>query len=185
MAIIKLYHIALEKIENPDIKYGRKNADFGQGFYLSDNKEFSLKWAPFDKEKDTFLNIYELDLKNLKIKNLYKDDEWFDYIYNNRNFYPDFLSEYDVISGPIANDTIYNTLGIITSGLLDKDKASKLLMLGDNYQQIVIKTSKAKENLKYIGSEKIDKEDVLNLKKKLKKEEKKYQKLIYKSMKKF
>ena len=30
-----LYHTGFSAIPSPDIRYGRKNADFGQGFYLS------------------------------------------------------------------------------------------------------------------------------------------------------
>jgi hypothetical protein len=30
-----LYHTGFDEIKHPDIHIGRKNADFGQGFYLS------------------------------------------------------------------------------------------------------------------------------------------------------
>ena len=30
-----LYHTSYQIIREPDVRYGRKNADFGQGFYLS------------------------------------------------------------------------------------------------------------------------------------------------------
>ena len=46
--------------------------------------------------------------------------EWFDYIFSNSNGKKDYLSEYDVIIGPIANDTLYDTLGILTSGFIKK-----------------------------------------------------------------
>ena len=31
---IKLYHSGFYQVENPDIHFGRKNADFGQGFLI-------------------------------------------------------------------------------------------------------------------------------------------------------
>ena len=40
VASMILYHVGFDIIKNPDIHYGRKNADFGQGFYLTDDKEF-------------------------------------------------------------------------------------------------------------------------------------------------
>ena len=43
MASTILYHTGFETIRKPDITIGRKNADFGQGFYLSDDEEFSAK----------------------------------------------------------------------------------------------------------------------------------------------
>ena len=36
---------------------------------------------------------------------------------------PDALSDYDVIIGPVANDTIFNTMGIMTSGFLSDEEA--------------------------------------------------------------
>ena len=49
------------------------------------------------------------------IKRLKRDEEWFEFIYNNRRN-NDTMPQYDLIIGPIANDTIYDTLGITTSG---------------------------------------------------------------------
>ena len=42
--ILHLFHTGYAEIREPDIHYGRKNADFGQGFYLSDSDEFAGKW---------------------------------------------------------------------------------------------------------------------------------------------
>ena len=46
-----------------------------------------------------------------------KDTEWFEYIYGNRYGKDDIYAEYDVIIGPIANDTIYDTWGILSGSL--------------------------------------------------------------------
>ena len=57
-----LYHLGYEIIEKPDVRYGRKNADFGQGFYLTAQDEFAGKWAKERKEQQPVLNTYEMDL---------------------------------------------------------------------------------------------------------------------------
>ena len=44
-----LYHVGFEIIKDVDLKYGRKNADFGQGFYLSSDLDFSKKWTRISK----------------------------------------------------------------------------------------------------------------------------------------
>ncbi|MCR4955155.1 MAG: DUF3990 domain-containing protein [Lachnospiraceae bacterium] len=36
--------------------------DFGQGFYLTDHKEFSCRWAKRRKDTSTVINTYELHL---------------------------------------------------------------------------------------------------------------------------
>ena len=45
MEKIYLYHTGFQEIREPDLTIGRKNADFGQGFYLTSDKDFSERWA--------------------------------------------------------------------------------------------------------------------------------------------
>ena len=147
-----LYHAGFEVIKQPDIHHGRKNADFGQGFYMTAQEEFARRWA---KEKDgaqVIINTYELDTTDLKIHEFKRDEEWFKYIYANRHLEPDNLGA-DVVMGPIANDTIYDTLGIITSGYLKPEEAMRLLLIGPEYRQITIKTEKAVDHLKWLSAE--------------------------------
>ena len=69
---------------------------------------------------------------------------------------PDTLSGFDVIIGPIANDTLFNTFGILTSGVLDDAVAMELLQLGPAYTQVVLKTERAKEALRFLGAKALD-----------------------------
>jgi len=170
-----LYHVGFSEIKTPDVKYGRSNADFGQGFYTSSDKDFSEKWAKKRKTETTIFNAYELDETNLKIKRFKRDQEWFDYIFSNRNFKEDYLSEYDVIIGPIANDTIYDTWGILTSGLIDSKKALEVLSVGPEYEQVTLKTQKAADNLKFLSSRIIPEEDLIKYRALVRKEEEEYQ----------
>ena len=64
---MRLYHAGFEKIKTPDIHHGRKNADFGWGFYLTKNEEFACRWARQRKDQDTWINTYELNLEELKV----------------------------------------------------------------------------------------------------------------------
>jgi hypothetical protein len=151
--MIKVFHAGYEEINAPDIHRGRKNADFGQGFYLSDNHEFVSLWVREKSGSDIIINSYELDDTGLKIKRFERDPEWFRYVFENRRSFPDELSDMDVIIGPIANDTIFNTMGIITSGYLSDEEALQLLCVGPLYKQIVIKTQRAADKLKFLSSE--------------------------------
>ena len=160
MAVLRLFHTGYQIIEKPDIRIGRKNADFGQGFYLSDNEEFSRRWARERKGLPTYLNIYELETEGLRIRRFARDTEWFEYIYSNRANQPDALTDFDVITGPIANDTIYDTWGVITSGFLKKEQALRLLTIGPLYEQTVIKTEKAASLLKFISAVQMSSEEI-------------------------
>lgn len=158
--MINLYHAGYVVIEHPDIHYGRKNADFGQGFYTTDNSEFARRWAREKPGTDIIINSYSLDTGNLKVKEFKRDTEWFEYIFANRRMNPDIYADYDVIIGPIANDTIYDTLGIITSGFLSDEEAMKLLMVGPCFSQIVLKSERAALNLKFISSQALSTKEI-------------------------
>ena len=144
-----LYHTSMTEIPVPDIRRGRKNADFGQGFYLTPDEDFSYRWA----WKDAVVNRYELDLTGLRVKTFSRSEEWFEYIFLNRRA-KDTIDA-DVVIGPISNDTIFETFGIITSGFLKPEEALQLLMIGPEYTQAAIKTQRAADRLKWTGSEKI------------------------------
>ncbi|WP_029230911.1 DUF3990 domain-containing protein [Butyrivibrio sp. VCB2006] len=156
--MIDLYHASYEIIEHPDVHYGRKNADFGQGFYTTDSLDFARKWVRESPGKDIIISRYSLDESSLKIKRFERNTEWFNYIFSNRRVKPDAYAEYDLIMGPVANDTIYETFGIITSGYLSDEEAMKLLLIGPMSQQIVLKSMKATDNLKFISHEVLSKE---------------------------
>ena len=150
---MKLYHTSQIEIRDPDIHHGRKNADFGQGFYLTPDLEFASRWA----SSDAIVNEYELDDRGLLLHRFSRDEDWFNYIFHNRRA-TDELSA-DVVIGPIANDTIFDTLGIITSGLLKPADAMKLLMIGPEYTQVAVKTRQAAAHLTWIRYEKITRTD--------------------------
>ena len=165
---MKLFHTGTSEIRQPDITHGRKNADFGQGFYLSPDRDFIYRWA----SANAVVNEYELDGEGLSVRSFGRDEEWFDYIFHNRRARDGLTA--DVVIGPIANDTIFETFGIISSGFLKPEDALQLLMIGPEYTQVVVKSQKAADQLKWIGAEKIT--GVKEYKASLKKEQEEYQK---------
>jgi len=150
---MKLYHASDRIIEHPDVHYGRKNADFGQGFYLTPDREFTFRWAG----RQAVVNEYELDLTGLKVHRFERDSAWFDYIFNNRRVV-DRLDA-DVIIGPIANDTIFDTMGIFSSGYLSPEESLRLLQIGPAYVQVALKTGRAAGALQWKGSVTVEGQD--------------------------
>lgn len=170
-----LYHTGFQEIREPTIHYGRKNADFGQGFYLSPNLDFARRWARSQKGFDTYINTYELCMDDLNVKTFARDKEWFEYIYDNRNGKDDRLGIFDVIIGPIANDTIYDLFGITTSGYLSSGQSLKILTTGPEYMQVVIKTEKAARALHFQSSEIIGFDEIESYRDSVRTEESAYQ----------
>ena len=104
------------------------------------------------------INEYELSLDDLNVYRFERDEDWFRYIFHNRRGRDNLNA--DVIIGPIANDTIFETYGVISSGYLKPGEAMKLLMIGPQYVQITIKTEKAAGQLKWVSSQKAEKPDL-------------------------
>ena len=104
------------------------------------------------------INEYELSLDDLNVYRFERDEDWFRYIFHNRRGRDNLNA--DVIIGPIANDTIFETYGVISSGYLKPGEALKLLMIGPQYVQITIKTEKAAGQLKWVSSQKAEKPDL-------------------------
>ena len=178
MARMLLYHTGYHEIREPDLQRGRKNADFGQGFYLSPNGEFAGKWAKERKDASTFVNAYELELEGLEVLRFSRDEDWFTYIFRNRAGYGDSHPEADVIIGPIANDTIYDTLGILTSGFLSKEQALRLLQIGPDYEQIAVKTVKAATQLRWLSARTLESGELARFREQVLREEEAYQRLL-------
>ena len=177
-----LYHVGFVEIPEPDVHFGRKNADFGQGFYMSDNYEFSCRWSKERKGSDTILNTYAFDPEGLQILRMERDEEWLAYVYDNRGWKPDRFPQADVVIGPIANDTIYNTLGIITSGLLTREQAMKLLLIGPVYRQIVLKTERAAARLRWLSARCLETEEIRRYRAAVAEEEAEYQRMVAEAM---
>ncbi|MBQ8957916.1 MAG: DUF3990 domain-containing protein [Bacteroidales bacterium] len=45
MKEVIVYHGGTEKMEFPITKFGRRNLDFGQGFYVTDLRKQAVDWA--------------------------------------------------------------------------------------------------------------------------------------------
>ena len=108
-----LYHGSLEIVKEPNLFTGRKNLDFGQGFYLTDLRDQAVRWAKRRKKtnpgRNGILNIYEYtENSNLKIKifNGYCE-EWLDFVILNRT--KGEVSQdmnYDIVAGNVADDEV-------------------------------------------------------------------------------
>ena len=101
-----LYHGSRVVVEQPEIRIQKFHKDFYWGFYCTSYEQQALRWATrFGKAG--VVNVYSFDDQTeLKIKRfLEMSDEWLDFIAACRNGVP---HDYDVVEGPMADDTIFN-----------------------------------------------------------------------------
>lgn len=176
-----LYHTGTLELKKPDIHYGRKNADFGQGFYLTPDSEFALSWS---SERKNIFNTYQFELSGLRVHRFLRSKEWMSYIFSNRRGRVDYLDA-DVVIGPIANDTIFDTLGIINSGFLTDEQALQLLLLGPEFIQVALKTEKAAQQLVWKSAREIPKEEIARHREPVKMQESEYLQAVGYTIEKF
>ena len=109
-----LYHGSTVDITRIDLAKSKPNKDFGRAFYLSANYEQAMEMAQFKAEFEElppFVNVYSFDetlLKNLRFKRFETyTEEWAHFVYDHRTDPQGrTLHDFDVVYGPIANDTI-------------------------------------------------------------------------------
>ena len=108
-----LYHGSNIVIEEIDLAKSRPNKDFGKAFYLSADKKQAEEMAKFKvltsggEETVTIFEFDELHLQDISIKRFESySEEWAEFVYNNRDEKQDFRHDYDLVFGPIANDTV-------------------------------------------------------------------------------
>ena len=147
-----VYHASYMKIEFPQIRKYRFTKDFSWGFYFVTMKEQAEKYASIFNTP--VVNVYEFKyVKTLNIKRFEDyNDEWLEFVINCRN---GNTHEYDVVIGPIADDTIYDYLEAYDHGQMNKQEFIKSMKLKYCTYQISIHTIQALDCINFIKSYKI------------------------------
>lgn len=109
-----LYHGSNLEVVYPEIKKTRYAKDFSWGFYCTNNYGQAYRWAE-KKEGDGIVNIYSyIEKPNLRIlKFETMTDEWLNFIGKCRG---GFIHDYDIVEGPMADDTIWNFVNDFLKG---------------------------------------------------------------------
>ena len=135
-----LYHGSDTEIKNPISDRGRTDVDFGRGFYLTQDKRMTQKWA-CNKAK-SILNVYEAEISELKIKNLKANEEWLDYVIYNRTHegnQPFDDTQYDIIIGLTVDDKIFAIIDLYSDGIISKEQAVEVVNYMEYSNQVVFK----------------------------------------------
>ena len=67
--LLTIYHGSSKVVDSPTFGLGRKNNDFGLGFYCTESNDLAKEWA-VSSLRDGFSNRYTLDTEYLRILNL-------------------------------------------------------------------------------------------------------------------
>jgi hypothetical protein len=149
-------------VEKPRLIEQNRFLDFGYGFYTTTNKAQAENFAQkvvVRRGGTPTVNVYEIDdhigSELLKIKRFHApDEEWLDFVSAHRN--GTYAGEkYDVIIGAVANDDVYRTLQIYSTGLLTKEQALSALKVKKLFNQYVFASNEALNLLKFVEAREI------------------------------
>lgn len=151
---MKIYHGSIEQVVAPEIRKSNRTLDYGKGFYTTTSYKQAEDWVRRRmgecKVSKGYVCEYEFDesaLQNLKA--LIFDtptDEWVDFVMQNRT-QKNFVHEYDLVYGPVANDKVYAAFALYEGGLIDKKTLISELKTYKLVDQYLFHTSEA---LKYV-----------------------------------
>ena len=172
-----VFHGSTQIIEVPTFGEGRKNNDFGQGFYCTESNDLAKEWA-VSSLCDGFSNRYTLDTTYLNILNLngeaYTILNWMAVLVEHRLFnlgtpvarrakrylidhFGVNVNAYDLIIGYRADDAYFDYAEAFLNNGITVEQLSRAMRLGKLGEQIVVKSKFAFSQIRFEGSEAADK----------------------------
>lgn len=183
--LLTIYHGSSQIVETPTFGLGRKNNDFGLGFYCTESLDLAKEWAA-SSLRDGFANRYILDTEYLNILNLNSPEytilNWIAVLVDNRLFSiktpiarraKQYLIEhfninvnaYDLITGYRADDSYFDFAEAFLNNTITVEQLSRAMRLGKLGEQIVLKSQFAFSKIKYEGFDIAKKEQYYVLRK--------------------
>ena len=146
---MKIYHGGYAAVEKPEIRAGRYDKDFGQGFYCTEFRSQAERWAK--RFETATVSVYEYS-PDPRLDTLAFDgmtDEWLDFIVDCRSGKPHAR---DIVSGAMANDQVWNYIADFISGVLTREQFWVLAKFKHPTHQIAFCNSNALERIRYVES---------------------------------
>lgn len=152
-----LYHGGSHVIETPEIREPNRTLDFGKGFYVTSSQNQAERWVRSHLKgrfEIGYVNSYEFDLESVpsdfKVKVFENaNEEWIDFVLDNR-LTKDFAHDYDIVSGPVANDNVYTQITLFEGGIISKEILINELKTYKLVDQYLFHTERALEHLNYL-----------------------------------
>lgn len=144
---MQIYYGSNVIVNKPKIITDGFYKDFGYGFYCTNFEKQAKRWALTKKNKHV-VNVYSYtENKNLNCL-IFKEmsDEWLDFVVSSRK---GIRHEYDIVEGPMADDTIWNYVDDFSRGLISRTAFWELVKFKYPTHQIVFCTEAALKCLEY------------------------------------
>ena len=183
--LITIYHGSKQIVETPTFGEGRRNNDFGLGFYCTESNDLAKEWA-VSALQDGFANRYTLDTEFLNVLHLNSPDysilNWMAVLVEHRLFTintpvarraKQYLIEhfginvnaFDLITGYRADDSYFDYAEAFLNNGITVEQLSRAMQLGKLGEQIVLKSKFAFSKIRFEGFEIAEKDVYFALRK--------------------
>ncbi len=144
---MELFHGSNVVVDQPKIITDGYYKDFGYGFYCTNLEKQAKRWA-LVKQHGHVVNVYDyLENKSLNILVFGEmTDEWLDFVVACRQ---GIKHDYDMVEGPMADDTIWNYVDDFTRGEISRTAFWELVKFKYPTHQIVFCSEKALKQLHF------------------------------------
>ena len=146
-----LYHGSTVVVAHPLVNIGRKDLDFGPGFYLTPLFEQASQWATriktIRRADRAIVNVYEYARpKGYHVKHFEAyDKEWLDFIVDSRAGKQPWKG-FDIIEGGVANDRVIDAVEAYINGYADVEHTLRQLIYHKPNYQICILNQEIVDN---------------------------------------
>lgn len=152
--MLELYHGSNVAIDKIDLSKGHINKDFGKGFYLTTLPQQAMEMAKRKARQfldakpivTTFLfDENELTSGELNVKMFHTvSEEWAMFILQNRKASrTGFHHDYDIVVGPVADDSVVQQLDLFEMGLITLSQLVEALRYRNINNQYFFGTERA------------------------------------------
>lgn len=167
---MEIYHGSDITVKEPLAHAGRRNLDFGKGFYTTRIKSQAQKWAFLvasrkAKNPQGIVSVYELNEECLTCNDyVYKnfpvyDMEWLEFVVACRQGKDE--TNYDIVEGGVANDQVIDTVEDYENGRITAEQALDQLRYKKPNNQICFRNQALIDNfVQFKASETVRKENV-------------------------
>lgn len=159
----KVYHGSLEEVRNPEIRLPNRSLDYGHGFYTTTSYEQARRLVE-RRMKDNeasigYVNVYELDdeyIKRMRLLAFEKPtEEWVNFVMKNRTE-RGFTHDYDVVYGPVADDSVYTQFTLYEGGIISMPTLIKELKTYKLVDQYLFHTEESLRAIRFVESKRIE-----------------------------
>lgn len=152
-----IYHGGKEIIEYPEIRTAKYHKDFYFGFYCTYFREQAERWAT-RYGRIGVVNEYSYvplqELRVLKFDEMTED--WLDFIVSCRSGHS---HNYDIVEGPMADDTIFNYVQGFIDGEISRAAFWELAKFKRPTHQISFHTARALATLEFLRGYEVSDDD--------------------------